>query len=59
MNEEKKADGDFCMMALDCFNRALLLLNKDKIDLLALCHCLKGKIYLEGLKQKDKAIESF
>jgi tetratricopeptide (TPR) repeat protein len=58
MNEEKP-DGDFCIMAIDCFNRALILLKNDKIDLIALCHCLKGKIYLEGLKQKEKAIKSF
>jgi tetratricopeptide (TPR) repeat protein len=46
-------------MAIDCFNRALVLLNDDKFELIALCHCLKGKIYLDGLKQTEKAIEAF
>ena len=58
MNEEKP-DADFCVMAIDCFNRALVLLNEDNFELIALCHCLKGKIYLEGLKQKEKAVEAF
>lgn len=58
MNEEKP-DSDFCVMAIDCFNRALVLLNDEKFELIALCHCLKGQIYLEGLKQKEKAMESF